>query len=68
MRYTCRDCSYSGQKSGPGGACAACGSFNVSASRATEPTEKPKSPLWHRIALVTTWSLLLILIARKLFE
>ena len=68
MRYTCRDCSYSGKKSGPDGACAACGSFNVSASRAVDSPEKTPSPLWHRIALVLSWSLLLIVIAQKLLE
>ncbi|PLW67592.1 hypothetical protein C0039_16275 [Pseudohalioglobus lutimaris] len=65
MAYLCKDCSYRGKTSGQGGQCPACGSFNITAQRvAAQNQEGP--PLWHKIALVASWSLLLILILWKL--
>lgn len=68
MPYHCRDCSYRGKKSAPSGECAACGSFNISPGN-QQPIgkSKPVSKI-QRIALVVSWSVLLILIARKILE
>lgn len=65
MAYFCKDCSYRGKSSGQGGKCPACGSANISAGR-EKHLRSEGSPRWHKVALVTTWSLLLLLIARKL--
>lgn len=67
MAYYCNDCSYRGKTSGQGGQCAACGSFNVSARR-MQAKEKETPPLWHKIALVSSWTLLIILIIWKLIN
>ncbi len=67
MSYQCRDCSYRGQKSGPSGECAACGSFNV--QRGTDPTttESPSGKKFQRAALVISWTVLLLMILHKIF-
>jgi predicted ATP-dependent serine protease len=67
MAYYCNDCSYLGKTSGHGGQCAACGSFNLSARR-LQPTEKKGPSKWHKIALVSSWSLLFVLIIWKLIH
>jgi predicted ATP-dependent serine protease len=68
MAYFCKDCSYRGKNSGQGGKCPACGSFNIGAERFLATTQQEGSPLWHKIALVTSWSLLLALVAWKLIN
>ena len=65
MAYFCKDCSYRGKTSGQGGQCPACGSFNIAAERLA-PAEQEGPPRWHKIALVASWSLLLVLIVWKL--
>ena len=67
MAYYCNDCSYRGKVSGQGGQCPACGSFNVSVGR-TQTEEQEGPPPWHKPALITSWALLLILIAWKLIS
>ena len=65
MAYFCKDCSYRGKTSGQGGQCPACGSFNIAAERLA-PAEQEGPPRWHKITLVASWSLLLVLIVWKL--
>ena len=67
MAFYCRDCSYRGKTSGQSGQCPACGSFNMSVPRVQSDEEKAP-PLWHKIALVGSWSLLIIMILWKLIH
>lgn len=64
MAYFCKDCSYHGKTSGQGGACPACGSFNlVSASK---PEDKPAPAKWRLVLLAGLWAYLIGLIIWKL--
>jgi predicted ATP-dependent serine protease len=67
MAYYCNDCSYRSKTSGQGGKCAACGSFNMSAT-GMQTQEKVAPSLWHKIALVSSWTLLIVLIIWKLIN
>ncbi|WP_420820776.1 hypothetical protein [Seongchinamella unica] len=67
MAFYCNDCSYRGKTSGHGGQCPACGSFNVSVPRVNSDEQKAP-PRWHKIALVSSWSLLLVMILWKLIR
>ncbi|GAB3273836.1 hypothetical protein [Parahaliea aestuarii] len=70
MAYLCRDCSYRGKKGGSGGACPACGSFNVTLSGAAPPQREEQSgnsALRIRI-LIGLWLLFFALVAQKLLE
>ena len=64
MTYYCKDCSYRGKTSGPGGECPACGSFDIQRARAKE--EKPAPGKLRLIILVGLWVYLIGLIIWKL--
>jgi len=67
MAFICKDCSYRGMKSGQGGQCPACGSFNIQVQKAR--SEEPKAaPKWRLVLLITLWATLLLMIARKLIN
>ena len=68
MEYRCKDCSYQGIKRSPEGRCPACGSYNVETGSGASARDRPRSPLWHRVALVVSWGLLLVLIALRLLS
>ena len=64
MTYTCKDCSYRGKKSGQGGSCLACGSFNIASSARQE--EPRKSGKLRVTLLIVLWVYLIALIIWKL--
>ena len=65
MAYHCKDCSYRGKKSGQGGECPACGSFNIDKQPVVATKENtPKK--WRLFVLVASWGVLLSMITWKL--
>lgn len=67
MSYHCRDCSYRGATSGQGGACPACGSYNVRRVRKVQVHRDPGRFSRLRLALlVSSWSVLALLVLGKL--
>lgn len=68
MTYQCRDCSYQGKKSGPTGACPACGSFNIMLKNIVFKGEEKSTPERSRLfILLVLWSVFIILLVSKLF-
>ena len=67
MAFICRDCSYRGMKSGQGGQCPACGSFNLKVQDA-KPEEQEPPPRWRLALLASLWATLLLMIAWKLIN
>ena len=64
MTYHCKDCSYRGGKIGSNGECPACGSFDISRTRAGgEAAASPKQ--WRLILVVALWATLIVLVTRK---
>ncbi|WP_116367645.1 hypothetical protein [Parahaliea mediterranea] len=70
MAYLCRDCSYRGKKGGSGGACPACGSFNMTLAGAAPPERQVDSGNSARRIrlLIGLWVLFFALLAQKLLE
>ncbi len=68
MTNACKDCSYRGSKSGPSGECPACGSFKFAPVNGQPVDEVKPGAKFQRIALVTSWTVLLFLILLKIFE
>ena len=65
MSYHCKDCSYRGSSCGQGGACPACGSFNL--HKIGTRVEEQQAPSRLSLAiLIGLWSWLLVLVAWKL--
>ncbi len=65
MAYFCNDCSYRSNKSGQGGQCQACGSFNLSSAVRIEREDKAPGRL-RIFVLVALWGYLLGMIIWKL--
>jgi hypothetical protein len=65
MAYFCNDCSYRSNKSGQGGQCQACGSFNLSGGTHIETEDKAPGKL-RIFILVALWGYLLGMIIWKL--
>jgi hypothetical protein len=70
MPYFCKACSYRGNASDAGGACPACGSFNVSGGRVAQAaTEEPLiSARWRIVLLAGLWSVLIVMVVWKLAQ
>jgi predicted ATP-dependent serine protease len=66
MTYFCNDCSYRGKKSGQGGECPACGSFNLVSSKAQQ--EEPPPAKWRLVLLAVLWAYLIAMIIWKLLH
>ncbi len=69
MPYFCKACSYRGNASDDGGACPACGSFNVSGSRVAQTATEPLiSARWRVTLLAGLWTVLIVMVAWKLAQ
>lgn len=66
MTYFCNDCSYRGKKSGQGGECPACGSFNIVSGKAQQ--EEPPPAKWRLVLLGVLWAYLIAMIIWKLLH
>jgi len=64
MAYFCNDCSYRSTKSGRGGECQACGSFNLSKEREKQAKAPPGKA--RLVILVALWTYLFAIITWKL--
>ena len=64
MSFQCTDCSFSGRRSGSGGQCPACGSFNLVRSKVSVE-KKPPGKL-RLVLLVALWAYLIAHILWKL--
>jgi hypothetical protein len=67
MPYHCRDCSYRGATSGQGGACPACGSFNLRLTRSRPAArDAGRYSRLRLVLLVSSWSVLALVVLGKL--
>ena len=69
MSYYCKACTYRGAASDSGGACPACGSYNLGGNRGAQALEEPAiSAKWRLWILVGLWTTLFVMVAGKLLQ